>query len=67
MEIIINGDIHNVPNTVETVSRLLEHLDIKNESAIVEHNEDILNKSIYNDHKLTAGDRLEIVHFVGGG
>lgn len=67
MDLIINGDTLTIPSTIETITALLQHLDIKNESAIVEHNENILNKAMYNHHKVTAGDRLEIVHFVGGG
>jgi sulfur carrier protein len=33
----------------------------------VEVNLDIVSKTAYDDHGLSDGDRIEIVHFVGGG
>jgi len=67
MELIIKGNTHTVPSTVQTVSLLLEHLNIKHESAIVEQNTEILDKKTYTQQAISDGDRLEIVHFVGGG
>lgn len=67
LQLTINGNMLTVPSTIITIDALLEHLKIKNESAIVERNAEILDKSTYNTAPLTNGDRLEIVHFVGGG
>lgn len=67
MQLIINGDSFTVPKDITTIASLLEHLEIKNESAIVECNTEILNKSTYDTAAINDGDRLEIVHFVGGG
>ena len=49
------------------LSDLLEHLEIKLDRVAVEHNGNIAPRASWNALLLTSGDRLEIVHFVGGG
>jgi sulfur carrier protein len=65
VEIIINGE----PTRIEamSVAALLEHLGIDPQRVAVELNLDILPKGEYATTPLKEGDRLEIVHFVGGG
>ncbi len=65
MQIVVNGE----PATVETLSVLqyLESLSIDPRRVAVELNLDILPKAAYGTTHLQDGDRLEIVHFVGGG
>jgi sulfur carrier protein len=65
MQIIINGE----PRTIGTrsVRQLLEDLDIDPRRVAVELNSAILPKSDYESSPLNDGDRIEIVHFVGGG
>lgn len=67
MEVIINGDKLELPNTVETVSGLLEHFDLNQKVVIVEQNESILEKQAHSETKVNDGDKFEFVHFVGGG
>jgi sulfur carrier protein len=61
-----NSDIL-VPGTVKSVGDLLGHLKLNQKAAIVELNAAILKKSQHAETKLADGDRIEIVHFVGGG
>lgn len=65
MEIIVNGETR----TVEPMSimELLRSLDIDPRRVAVELNQDILPKVEYESTILNDGDRIEIVHFVGGG
>ncbi len=65
MEIIVNGE----PTTIEamSVAALLVRLGIDPRRVAVELNLDILPKGEYDTTPLKEGDRLEIVHFVGGG
>ena len=65
MEITVNGD----KTTIEEMSVLsyLETLDIDPRRVAVELNLDILPKAEYETTVLSDGDRIEIVHFVGGG
>ncbi|USK44841.1 sulfur carrier protein ThiS [Cytobacillus oceanisediminis] len=67
MNIVINGDAMVLPETVNSVSRLLEYFHLEKKVVIVELNQRILDKSTHAETILTDGDRIEIVHFVGGG
>lgn len=66
MKIIVNGEEQLVSDGV-TVSMLLEELEIFGERIAVERNREIIPHSRFKDLGLQEGDRLEIVHFVGGG
>jgi sulfur carrier protein len=67
MNLVINGDKVEVPNSVETVDNLLQHFDLEQKVVIVEWNETILEKAFYQETMLSNGDKIELVHFVGGG
>ena len=67
MELVINGDKIEIPNTVETVSNLLQHFELEQKVVIVEWNNTILEKYSHKETKLCDGDKVELVHFVGGG
>ena len=67
MDLVINGDKVEVPNTVETVSNLLQHFELQQKVVIVEWNGTILEKVSHQETKLCDGDKIELVHFVGGG
>jgi sulfur carrier protein len=67
MVFLINGDQVNVPERVKTVEDLLTHFQLEKKVLIVELNQQIIEKSLYAETLLADGDRVEIVHFVGGG
>lgn len=67
MQLIINGNQIEVPSTIQTVSELLQHLDLNQKVIIVEKNEEILEKAMQPETLLSPGDKIELVHFVGGG
>ena len=66
MKIALNGDPFEIDEPM-TVTRFLDHLRIDPRRVAVEHNLVIVPRSRYADTSLSEGDRLEIVHFVGGG
>ena len=66
MKIIVNGEPSEIQNNT-TVATLLDSLGIGRERVAVEVNLDIVKKSEYDAHNLFEGDKVEIVHFVGGG
>lgn len=49
------------------LSLVINHLDMKSDRIAVEHNGQIVSRTSWADAQISAGDRLEIVHFVGGG
>ncbi|WP_036660091.1 sulfur carrier protein ThiS [Paenisporosarcina sp. HGH0030] len=67
MKLVINGDKIEVPNTVETISNLLQHFELEKKVVIVEWNNTILEKGSHQETILCDGDKVELVHFVGGG
>lgn len=67
MKLFINGQVREVPDTVSTVSQLLEHLGIAHKLVVVQRNEQILKQEEYESANVSDGDKIEIVHFVGGG
>jgi sulfur carrier protein len=65
VDIAINGENRSV--SAKTVKELLESLDIDSKRVAVELNMEILPKADYVTRTIADGDRIEIVHFVGGG
>jgi thiamine biosynthesis protein ThiS len=66
MNVLVNGESADVKDGC-TVSELLDHLLIARERVAVEVGLEIVPKANYDSHNLSEGDRVEIVHFVGGG
>lgn len=66
MQIVLNGDVHETESGC-TVESLLLRLGISRERVAVELNAEILPKANYEKQLLSDGDKIEIVHFVGGG
>ena len=69
MTLQINGQSRSfseepLPATLEDV---LEHLKLKADRVAVERNEEIVSRAKWAETAVADGDRLEIVHFVGGG
>lgn len=64
--IFVNGEPRSVAAGL-TVKGLLDELELHPGMVVVEHNRDILARNTLDAVRLEAGDRLEIVHFVGGG
>jgi thiamine biosynthesis protein ThiS len=66
VQVTLNGDAVEI-RVGSNVAGLLEQMQIGRERVAVEVNRDIVPKAAYDSHILSAGDRIEIVHFVGGG
>ncbi len=66
MEITVNGARRDVPAGV-TVRELIEHLGFLEGPVAVEINRAIVPRAEHPNHRVAAGDEVEIVHFVGGG
>ena len=66
VSIIINGESRVLPAAL-TVDKLLLALGIEGRKVAVERNLEIVPKSAFAATQIADGDRLEIVHFIGGG
>jgi thiamine biosynthesis protein ThiS len=49
------------------VAELVQQMELKTDRVAVERNGEIVARARWTETPLTEGDRLEIVHFVGGG
>jgi thiamine biosynthesis protein ThiS len=67
MTLHINGEPHTFPQAELTLASLIESLAMKPDRVAVELNRDIVPRNRWPETPLKDGDRLEIVHFVGGG
>lgn len=63
--ITLNGDTRRT--TAATIANLVRELDLTPEKVAVERNGEIVPRSTLGEALLADGDKLEIVHFVGGG
>ena len=67
MNLVINGDDYTDIPSGFSVADLLAHLELPEKKIAVELNREIVSKSMFKDTSLSEGDRLEIIHFIGGG
>ena len=65
MKLTINGQEQEF--AAVTLSSLVEQLGMKQDRVAVELNRNIVPRTQWAETHLAEGDRLEIVHFVGGG
>lgn len=66
MEVIINGGSRRFEAPL-SVKALLERLGLDSRKVAVERNREMVPRSTYDETVIAEGDRLEIVHFIGGG
>ena len=66
LSVIVNGSEMKLPDGT-TIENLLKHLELDARLVAVEQNLEIIPKANYSRQRISAGDTLEIVHFVGGG
>ena len=66
MKITLNGDDYEVPE-VCMAAGLVEQLQLGGKRIAMEVNLEIVPRSEYASCQLNAGDRVEIVHAIGGG
>jgi len=66
MQLIINGEGRDFEGPL-TLASLVERLGMKPDRVAVELNRAIVPRENWTHTELASGDRLELVHFVGGG
>lgn len=66
MKLTINGDLRDFPDGL-TLAALVAQLGMKADRVAVELNLEIVSRHKWEATQLKDGDRLEVVHFVGGG
>nr|MBO2504667.1 thiamine biosynthesis protein ThiS [Bacilli bacterium] len=67
LQLYINGQKTEVDNNVKNVADLLKSFQLQGRIVVVEQNGKIILKEQYDKQPVNDGDKIEIVHFVGGG
>ncbi len=69
LSVTLNGakrDFEALPDSVSFLN-LMSELGLKADRVAAEHNGEIIPRSSWGEVTVASGDKLEIVHFVGGG
>ncbi len=66
IEIKINGKVMKTKDNIK-LSILLKNLKIPIKKVAIELNQEIIDKTILDKINLKKNDKIEIVHFIGGG
>ncbi len=66
MQIVVNGKEMQLTESV-SIAQLLQQLELENRRLAVEVNQAIVPRSQHASHQLQTGDKVEIVHAIGGG
>ena len=66
MQLQINGEVREFTSPLSLAS-LVVQLGMKHDRVAIELNRNIVPRELWAETPLGEGDRLEIVHFVGGG
>jgi thiamine biosynthesis protein ThiS len=66
MKIFINGEVKEIVEPVNLIE-LLKLLALPQERIAIELNRQVVRKKDWKDINVGDGDKLEVIHFVGGG
>ncbi len=66
MQLMINGESRRVEEAI-SIAQLLEMSDLSGKRIAVEVNESIIPKGRHAETRLKDGDKIEIIHAIGGG
>lgn len=67
MKLMINGEEIQVPDSLQSITELLEHLKLDDQIVIAEVNQDIISNEKQSETQIKENDKIELVRFVGGG
>lgn len=69
LTLVINGQNRSFDTLTPpvTLDQAIAAMALKSDRVAVEHNGEIVQRAHWPETPVSAGDRLEIVHFVGGG
>jgi sulfur carrier protein len=69
LTLVLNGQSRTFPTLPQParLDQVIAELGLKGDRVAVEHNGQIVPRNAWPQSSIAAGDRLEVVHFVGGG
>lgn len=69
MKLLLNGNLRDFPglDKTPTIAALIAQLALAEDRVAIEHNGNIAPRDRWQGTALAENDKLEVVHFVGGG
>ncbi len=69
LSLTVNGQNRSFEDLAQpaTLAQAIAAMNLKGDRIAVEHNGQIVQRANWSDTTVYSGDRLEVVHFVGGG
>lgn len=69
LEFVLNGQVKSIPGLEAgaSLTRVIEALGLRGDRVAVEVNGEIMRREGWASSAIQNGDRMELVHFVGGG
>ena len=62
----MNGEARTIPENFN-IEKLLEHFELSGRRIAIELNNSVVRRKDWPETAITEADKIEIVHFVGGG
>lgn len=66
IQIFLNGEKRLVPDPID-LDRLLEHFSLPKQRIAIELNNSVVRRTDWPKTIVSDADKIEVVHFVGGG
>jgi len=66
IEIILNGEAYQLSGQ-QSVAELVAALELSGQAIAVAVNRSIVARAQWNEHRLQASDKVDVVHAIGGG
>ena len=66
MNLTVNGEARNFEQEVSLV-QIMKQLKIEDQVMAAAVNMEVVKKELWDDYMLKDGDKIEMLHFVGGG
>lgn len=66
MQVLINGETRNIESELNLLE-LLKQLELPTERIAIELNKSVVRKKDWETINISDADKIEIIHFVGGG
>lgn len=66
IQIFLNGELREAPELIK-MDQLLELFSLPKQRVAIELNKQVIRRTDWPTTDVSDGDRIEVVHFVGGG
>ena len=66
IQIFLNGEPREIPIGID-LDKLLDHFSLPKQRVAIELNNAVVRRPDWTRTTVTNGDKIEVVHFVGGG